>query len=42
MAGGNPVRDVMVEGRWVVRDRHHEAEDDIRTRFSAVMRRHHH
>jgi formimidoylglutamate deiminase len=41
MAGGTPVRDVMVAGRWVVRDRRHQAEDSIRARFTAVMRRHH-
>lgn len=41
MAGGTPVRDVMVGGRWVVRDRRHEAEDSIGARFTAVMRRHH-
>ena len=41
MAGASPVRDVMVAGRWVVRDRRHEAEEKIRERFVAVMRRHH-
>jgi len=41
MAGGNPVRDVMVGGRWVVRDRHHEAEEKIRERFVAVLHRRH-
>jgi formimidoylglutamate deiminase len=39
-AGGDAaIRDVMVAGRWVVTDRHHAAEDELRPRFAALMRR---
>ena len=36
-ADSNPVRDVMVGGRWVVRDGYHEREQDTARRFAAVM-----
>ena len=32
-----PWRDVMVAGRWVVRDRGHDREDAIAARFEAAM-----
>jgi formimidoylglutamate deiminase len=32
------IRDVMVAGRWVVRDGHHAAELPLRSRFAALMR----
>jgi formimidoylglutamate deiminase len=32
-----PVRDVMVAGRWVVRDGHHASEDDVFTRYRKTM-----
>jgi formimidoylglutamate deiminase len=39
-AGGDAaIRDVMVAGRWVIKDRHHAAEDDLRPRFVDLMRR---
>jgi formimidoylglutamate deiminase len=39
-AGGDAaIRDVMVAGRWVIKDRHHAAEDDLRPRFAALMSR---
>ena len=39
-AGGDAaIRDVMVAGRWVVKDRRHAAEDELRPRFAALMRR---
>jgi formimidoylglutamate deiminase len=39
-AGGDAaIRDVMVAGRWVVKDRHHAAEDLLRPRFAALMQR---
>ena len=39
-AGGDAaIRDVMVAGRWVVKDRHHAADDELRPRFAALMRR---
>jgi formimidoylglutamate deiminase len=39
-AGGDAaIRDVMVAGRWVVRERRHAAEDDLRPRFASLMRR---
>jgi formimidoylglutamate deiminase len=39
-AGGDAaIRDVMVAGRWVVKDRHHAAEDELRPRFAALMRK---
>jgi len=33
----NPVRDVMVGGRWVVEQGRHEAEESVRARFRTVM-----
>jgi formimidoylglutamate deiminase len=33
------IRDVMVAGRWVIKDRRHEADDDLRMRFASVMGR---
>lgn len=37
-AGGeNPIRDVMVGGRWVVRNRHHKREEQVLEKFKAVM-----
>ena len=33
------IRDVMVAGSWVIRDRHHSAEPELRPRFAALMRR---
>jgi formimidoylglutamate deiminase len=36
--GAGAIRDVMVGGRWVVRDGHHRAEDGLRERFAAVVR----
>jgi formimidoylglutamate deiminase len=39
-AGGDAaIRDVMVAGRWVIKRRHHAAEDELRPRFAALMRR---
>ena len=39
-AGGDAaIRDVMVAGRWVIKDRRHAAEEEFRPRFSALMRR---
>lgn len=38
-APGPAVRDVMVSGIWRVRDRHHPAEDPIRTAYNRVLRR---
>lgn len=35
---GRDVRDVMVGGRWVVKDRHHIREEQIVPRFRATMR----
>lgn len=35
----NPVKDVMVGGRWVVRDRHHKREEHILQRYRSVMSR---
>jgi len=39
--GASPdvIRDVMVAGRWVVRDRHHAAEAAVGRRFSEWLRR---
>jgi len=41
LAGGgvSPVRDVMIAGRWVVRDGHHGSEDDIIERYRRTLRR---
>lgn len=39
-AGGDAaIRDVMVAGRWVIKDRRHAAEDELRPRFAGLMRR---
>jgi formimidoylglutamate deiminase len=39
-AGGDAaIRDVMVAGRWMIKDRRHAAEDELRPRFAALMRR---
>jgi formimidoylglutamate deiminase len=39
-AGGDAaIRDVMVAGRWVIRDRRHAAEDALRPRFAGLMQR---
>jgi formimidoylglutamate deiminase len=39
-AGGDAaIRDVMVAGRWVIKDRRHEAEAELRPRFAALARR---
>src|SRR5262249_2624454 len=34
-----PVRDVMVRGRWVVRDGHHPREDEVLARYRATLSR---
>jgi formimidoylglutamate deiminase len=34
-----PVRDVMVSGTWVVRDRCHYAQQRVATTFARTMRR---
>jgi formimidoylglutamate deiminase len=33
------IRDVMVAGRWVIKDRRHAAEDALRPRFAGLMHR---
>ena len=39
-AGGDAaIRDVMVAGRWVIKDRRHAAEDQLRALFTALMRK---
>jgi formimidoylglutamate deiminase len=39
-AGGDAaIRDVMVAGRWVIKDRRHAAEEELRPRFAALARR---
>jgi formimidoylglutamate deiminase len=38
-AGATPVRDVMVGGRWVVRDGRHMRQDAVAAAFARVMRR---
>jgi formimidoylglutamate deiminase len=39
-AGGDAaIRDVMVAGRWVINDRRHAVEDELRPRFAGLMRR---
>ena len=39
-AGGNAaIRDVMVGGRWVIKDGRHASEDQLLPRFAALMRR---
>jgi formimidoylglutamate deiminase len=38
-AGGDAaIRDVMVAGRWVIKDHHHAAEVELRPRFAELMR----
>lgn len=36
-ASSSPVRDVMVGGRWVVRDGHHAVEEDVMERYRRVV-----
>jgi formimidoylglutamate deiminase len=39
-AGGDAaIRDVMVAGRWVIKDRHHAGESELRPRFKDLMHR---
>jgi formimidoylglutamate deiminase len=39
-AGGDAaIRDVMVAGRWVIKERHHVAEFELRPRFADLMQR---
>jgi len=39
-AGGQAaIRDVMVAGRWVIKDRRHAVEDELRPRFAGLMQR---
>jgi formimidoylglutamate deiminase len=33
------IRDVMVAGRWVIKERRHAAEDELRPRFAGLMQR---
>lgn len=40
-AAPSPVRNVMVGGRWMIRDGHHPAEEDILAAFRATMRARH-
>jgi formimidoylglutamate deiminase len=35
----NPVKDVMVGGRWVIRDRHHKREEHILERYRSVLQK---
>ena len=37
-ASGNPVRDVMVGGKWVIRDGRHAAEEVIAQRYAGALR----
>ena len=37
--GDSAIRDVMVAGRWVIKERRHAAEDELRPRFADLMRR---
>ena len=37
--GDAAIRDVMVAGRWVIKDRHHKAEDESLARFAGLMQR---
>jgi formimidoylglutamate deiminase len=37
--GDAAIRDVMVAGRWVVKDRRHEAEDAVLGRFAGLLQR---
>lgn len=36
--GDSAVRDVMVGGEWLIRDRHHAKEEEIMNRFRRVMK----
>lgn len=39
-AGGDAaIRDVMVAGRWVIKNRRHAVEDELRPRFAGLMQR---
>jgi formimidoylglutamate deiminase len=39
-AGGDAaIRDVMVAGRWVIKDRRHATEEELRPRFAGLMRK---
>jgi len=39
-AGGEAaIRDVAVAGRWVIKERRHAVEDELRPRFAALMQR---
>jgi formimidoylglutamate deiminase len=39
-AGGDAaIRDCMVAGRWVIKDRRHTAESEARDKFADLMRR---
>jgi formimidoylglutamate deiminase len=38
-AGDAAIRDVMVAGRWVIKERRHAAEDELRPRFASLMRK---
>ncbi|MEP6548773.1 MAG: formimidoylglutamate deiminase [Gammaproteobacteria bacterium] len=39
-AGGDAaIRDVMVAGRWVIKDRRHDADEDLQPRFAELMKR---
>lgn len=39
-AGGEAaIRDVMVAGRWVIKDRRHAVEDELRPRFAGLMQK---
>jgi formimidoylglutamate deiminase len=39
-AGGDAaIRDVMVAGRWVIKERRHAAEEQLRPRFARLMRK---
>jgi formimidoylglutamate deiminase len=37
--GSGAIRDVLVGGRWVVRDGRHLGEEGLSERFAAVLRR---
>jgi formimidoylglutamate deiminase len=37
--GDAAIRDVMVAGRWVIKNRRHEAEDDVLARFAGLLQR---
>jgi formimidoylglutamate deiminase len=36
---GTALRDVMVAGRWVIKERRHAGEEELRPRFASLMRR---